>query len=278
MNSSTVAASPSPTPLRRAASAYLPSQQGPTVAKIPHRPSLTQLRQASAGSNGAPAPRLQKIQKPAAPNSPSPESPSPKKAPRAASQSLRDTIAKARAAHRAMSNATGPPASLVSAVAAEVANNDLNGFNFSSEDPFNQAVFGEGGSTKVLKQRIKTARVEGRLNISNLQLNEIPEDVYKMYETTEEDLASNEANDGPKWYESVDLVRFVGADNEIGAISEDLVKHFGGLASIDVCGKRLPTGASFLFSLARIFRGTRNAKADQRGKLDAQQSANGVAT
>ena len=40
---------------------------------------------------------------------------------------------------------------------------------------------------------------------------------------------------------------------------------------------RLPALPSF-FSLGRIFRGTRNVKANQRGKLDAQQSANGVAT
>ncbi|PWW75468.1 L domain-like protein [Tuber magnatum] len=236
LNSPTAVASSSPTPFRRAASAHLPSQQSPTVAKVPNRPSLTKLRQASAGSNGAPTPGLQKNQKPATQYAPGPESPSPKKAPRAASQSLRDTIAKARAAHRAISNATKPPASLVNAVAAEATNNDLNGFNFSSEDPFNQAVFGEGGSAKVLKQRIKTARVEGRLNISNLQLGEIPGDVYEMYETTEEDLASNETNDGPKWYESVDLVRLVGADNEIETIGENLVKQFGGLASIDVRG------------------------------------------
>ncbi|RPA96452.1 L domain-like protein [Choiromyces venosus 120613-1] len=234
LNSPTPTASPSPMPFRRVASTHLPSPQSPTVAKIPNRPSLTQLRQASVGSNGAPTLRAQKTQKPAAPSAPSPESPSPKKAPRAASQSLRDTIAKARAAHRAMSNTTKPPASLVDVVNAEAVNNDLNGFNFSSEDPFNQAIFGEGGSIKVLKQRIKTARVEGRLNISNLQLNEIPGDVYKMYETTDEDLASNDTNDDPKWYESVDLVRFVGADNEIEAISKDLVKHFRGLASIDM--------------------------------------------
>ncbi|KAG0132059.1 hypothetical protein HOY82DRAFT_538973 [Tuber indicum] len=234
LNSPTAVASPSPTPFRRVTSTHLPSQQPPSAAKIPNRPSLTQLRQASAGNNGASAPRSQKNQKPAALNAPSSESLPPKKAPRAASQSLRDTIAKARAAHRAMPTAANLPSSLVGAVTTEAANNDLNGFNFSSEDPFSRTIFGEGGSTKVLKQRIKTARVEGRLNISNLQLSEIPSDVYKMYETTEEGLASNETNDGPKWYESVDLVRFVGADNDVEAISEDLVKQFGGLASIDM--------------------------------------------
>jgi hypothetical protein len=186
---------------------------------------------------------------------PSTESP-PKKAPgshKVASQSLRDTIAKARAAHRALSNAAKP-------LASESVSNDLDGFDFSTDDPFNQAIFGEGGSTKVLKQRIKTARVEGRLNISNLQLSEIPDDVYRMYETTEEDLASTANTNGPKWYESVDLVRLVGADNEIQSFGKELVKQFGGLASIDVRGQRLPAGTSFVLVLVDFSGGSGNTK------------------
>lgn len=112
----------------------------------------------------------------------------------------------------------------------------MDGFNFSTDDPFNQAIFGEGSSQKVMKQRIRTARVEGRLNISNMQLKEIPVEVYKMYETSAADLEAADAEDGPKWYESVDLVRFVGADNEIEEIGQELMEQFGGLTSIDVRG------------------------------------------
>lgn len=87
--------------------------------------------------------------------------------------------------------------------------------------------------------------MEGRLNISNLQLKEIPADVYKMYETTPEELDATDNGDGPKWYESVDLVRFVGADNEIEEIGEDMVKQFGGLSSIDVRRKDPSARTSF---------------------------------
>jgi len=114
--------------------------------------------------------------------------------------------------------------------------NGLDGFDFGTADPFNQSIFGEGGSTKVLLQRIKSARVEGRLNISNMQLKEIPAEVYKMYETTEDDLTATD-EDGPKWYESVDLAKLIGADNEIAEISEELAMQFAGLSVIDVCMK-----------------------------------------
>lgn len=116
------------------------------------------------------------------------------------------------------------------------ASNGLDGFDFGTADPFGQSIFGEGGSTKVLQQRIKSARVEGRLNISNMQLKEIPVEVYKMYETTEDDLADTD-DDGPKWYENVDLAKMIGADNEITEISEELAMQFAGLSVIDVCTK-----------------------------------------
>lgn len=57
-----------------------------------------------------------------------------------------------------------------------------------------------------------------------------------MYETSAADLEAADAEDGPKWYESVDLVRFVGADNEIEEIGQELMEQFGGLTSIDVRG------------------------------------------
>lgn len=64
-----------------------------------------------------------------------------------ASQALRDTIAKARAAHRAnvLANATKPPTPTTS----EPVGNGLDGFNFSTDDSSNQVIFGEGGSESV---------------------------------------------------------------------------------------------------------------------------------
>lgn len=220
--------------MRRSVSSGLPcSPITPIIPKIAPRVGQSGLRQPSLRAKQQKTPEPLRTE--------TPESPTSKKAAanKAASQSLRDTIAKARAANRARADSIA----FATAGHAPSASNDLKGFNFTTDDPFNQAILGEGGSTKVLKQRIKAARVEGRLNISNLQLKEIPDDVYRMYETTPEELEAAAAGDGPKWYESVDLVRFVGADNEIEDISEEMVKQFGGLSSIDVCPPAIISGS-----------------------------------
>ena len=117
------------------------------MSKIPPRPSLSPLRQPSS-SNG-PRP-LTKTRKPAARSKAPPVESPPKKVPGAykvASQALRDTIAKARAAHRAnvLANATKPPTPTTS----EPVGNGLDGFNFSTDDSSNQVIFGEGGSESV---------------------------------------------------------------------------------------------------------------------------------
>lgn len=159
---------------------------------------------------------------------PSPPPSPPKIGHQKASQSLRDTIRQARAAkQRATPVSNGAPATAS-------AGNGLEGFDFGTNDPFNQAILGEGGSAQVLQQRIKSARVEGRLNISNLQLKEIPAAVYRMYETAEEDLAAAD-DSGPKWYESVDLAKLIGADNEIAEVGDELAQQFTALSAIDVC-------------------------------------------
>ncbi|KAF8537873.1 hypothetical protein BDD12DRAFT_844934 [Trichophaea hybrida] len=146
---------------------------------------------------------------------------------RKASQSLRDTIRQARAAKQRVASVSNGESNGIATT------NGLDGFDFGTDDPFNQSILGEGGSTKVLQQRIKSAHVEGRLNISNLELKEIPATVYKMYDTTEELPAADDDN-GPKWYESVDLAKLIGADNEIGEIGEELAQQFGGLSFIDM--------------------------------------------
>ncbi|KAH0615110.1 uncharacterized protein H6S33_000746 [Morchella sextelata] len=230
-------ASQSPTPMRRSISSGLPSPMTPTKLPPP-RTGQSGLRQPSL-KTPRPAPTNTRNKTPEPQRTETPDSPmSRKAAANKASQSLRDTIAKARAAHRARAESIAQ--SITGSVAGSVSDG-LDGFNFSTDDPFNQAIFGEGSSQRVMKQRIRTARVEGRLNISNLQLKEIPVEVYKMYETSVADLEAADAGDGPKWYESVDLVRFVGADNEIEEIGQELVEQFGGLTSIDMHNNMLIT-------------------------------------
>jgi len=129
---------------------------------------------------------------------------------------LRDAIAKARAAKAA---------SLQQGSVGKTGSGDHD--SFDTTDPFN---IGAGGTTE-LQRKIKTARNEGRLNIAMMDLKEIPKQVYEMYDI-KGDMVSED--DGPKWYENVDLVRLIAADNDIQELGEELAQVFGGLTAIDV--------------------------------------------
>ena len=83
------------------------------------------------------------------------------------------------------------------------------------DDPFSQRKF-EDSNRKAMKAQINTARVSGRLNIAAMGLKEIPDEVLKMY-----DLESIGRTDS-SWAESVDLTRFVAADNELETIDDSI--------------------------------------------------------
>jgi hypothetical protein len=135
---------------------------------------------------------------------------------RKSSAALRDQIAKARAAKRAAAQQPSATLDVPPPVEEPIVPSD-DGFDFgmAHNDPFNQKR-GENSSKKVLQQRIGAARTSGRLNIAGLGLKEIPSEVTKMYE-----LGSIGANDG-SWAESVDLTRFVAADNEFEHLDDRL--------------------------------------------------------
>lgn len=136
--------------------------------------------------------------------------------------SLRETIAAAKAAAKKQAMAAGSPA--VAGAAS------LDSFNFDIADPFNTGA-GQSMGASMLKKRIRSARSDGRLNVSNMELKAIPKEVYDMYKAGSDD----EDDDGPKWYESAEMKRIILADNEIEAIEEHFAEVFGGLQSIDVC-------------------------------------------
>ena len=163
---------------------------------------------------------------------------------RKSSLALRDQIAKAKAAKRAAvaksMSPGGPDAPVIPA----------DTFDFGlSDDPFNQHIK-ENGSKGLLRKRLNAARTDGRLNIAAMGFKEIPEDVFKMY-----DLEFLGTKDG-SWAESVDLTRFVAADNELELIGDDVFpdidprestdeeskgNQFGGLETLDLHGNVLTT-------------------------------------
>lgn len=187
---------------------------------------------------------------------------------RKSSSALREQIAKAKAAKRATSRQ--PPRAVVAATMVSgaletpVVPTDPT-FDFGlSDNPFGQKKF-EDSNRRVMQSRTETARTTGRLNISAMGLKGIPDVVLKMY-----DLESIGGNDGA-WAESVDLTRFVAADNEIESIEDaifpdidpsDLVDdddggghQFAGLESLDLHNNSLialPVGLRQLHFLTSL--------------------------
>ncbi|KAJ2973107.1 hypothetical protein NUW58_g9024 [Xylaria curta] len=133
---------------------------------------------------------------------------------RKSSAALRDQIARAKAAKRESSRQVS--GTLTSeALKSPVIPTDST-FDFGlSDDPFGQKKV-EDSNRKVMQSRIAMARVTGRLNIAAMGLKDIPGEVLKMY-----DLESTGRTDGA-WAESVDLTRFVAADNELETMDDSI--------------------------------------------------------
>jgi Leucine-rich repeat (LRR) protein len=170
------------------------------------------------------------------------------------SAALREQIRKAKAERRSMGKQNEGPASDEFAVP---------GFDPNKHaDPFNQ---GPKDNRSVMTRRVDAARREGRLNIAAMGLKEIPEEVLKMY-----DFEFNK-DSTIAWAETVDLARFIAADNEIETISDEAFpdtdpdslgqdddnkgSQFGGIEVLDLHGNVLfdvPLGLRRLQNLTSL--------------------------
>jgi hypothetical protein len=74
----------------------------------------------------------------------------------------------------------------------------------------------------------------GHLNISNLELAEIPDDVYSMYDLSTKTVVVDFSSKSSGWYDSVDLQRFNAGGNEISELDERMVAEFGAIKHFDV--------------------------------------------
>lgn len=171
------------------------------------------------------------------------------------SAALRETIAKAKAARRTMTKDQGSQ-SLV----------DYPKVQPSAADEQNVLFGGVAEVKKILHKRIEIARTTGKLNISALSISEFPKEVNEMYNLERLDSEHGE------WYESVDLVRLIAADNELESLDDwvfpdvstqaasDTEEDFGGntfrgLESLDLHGNRLfrlPEGLRHLDRLKTV--------------------------
>ncbi|KAI9933416.1 hypothetical protein MW887_007889 [Aspergillus wentii] len=155
------------------------------------------------------------------------------------SSALRESIAKAKAARKV---------SRQSSSQAEAGSVDPWD---NIEDPFNQGP--KDPNKGVLRKRLDIGRSSGSLNIAAMSLTEFPKEVMSMYDFDPESTTD--------WYESVDLFKFIAADNEFAELPESAFpdidpnefdpdvdekgNQFGGLEVLDLHGnvlRSLPVG------------------------------------
>ncbi|KKK25155.1 hypothetical protein P175DRAFT_0481329 [Aspergillus ochraceoroseus IBT 24754] len=149
------------------------------------------------------------------------------------SSALRESIAKAKAARKAVAQKDSQPSSFDAWDETIV------------RDPFNQGP--KDPNHGLLRKRLDAGRTSGHLNIAAMSLTTFPGEVLTMY-----DFDPNSTTD---WYESVDLVKFIAADNEFTELPEaafpdmdpneistdddEKGNQFGGLEVLDLHGNLL---------------------------------------
>ncbi|KAL2803223.1 hypothetical protein BJX63DRAFT_437137 [Aspergillus granulosus] len=149
------------------------------------------------------------------------------------SSALRESIAKAKAARKAAAQKGPQTQSLGAWVETDI------------QDPFNQQPKDQNHG--LLRKRLEGGRTSGHLNIAAMSLTTFPDEILKMY-----DFDPSATTD---WYESVDLVKFIAADNDFTELpdaafpdinpdqmdfdSEEKGNQFGGLELLDLHGNLL---------------------------------------
>lgn len=165
------------------------------------------------------------------------------------SLTLRDQIAKAKAAAKKAQTQKTSPGNAMPQGQMKLSVLPAGSFDFGlSDDPFNQSL-DQSGSKGLLRKRVDAARRDGRLNIAAMDLTEIPQEVMNMYDF--------DSMGGGSWAETVDLKRFVAADNRFETLSDEVFSdtdpresmddedskghQFAGLEMLDLHGNVLHT-------------------------------------
>ncbi|KAK5132705.1 hypothetical protein LTR08_008749 [Meristemomyces frigidus] len=128
-----------------------------------------------------------------------------------------------------------------------------------AHDPFNQ---GPKDGKHILRNRIKSAWTDGKLNIAAMELKHFPDEVLHMYN------ASAMEEGKVNWAEVVDLTKLIAADNELDVLDEDIFpdrsadelaaeeegqgSQFGGLETLDLHNNLLRTLPMGLRRLERL--------------------------
>ena len=169
---------------------------------------------------------------------------------------LRQQIAAARAAARTQKTKHDSPQQTDTATFAPFEG------TIDAADPFNQA---PKDGKHILRNRIRSAWTDGKLNIAAMELKHIPDEVLHMYD------ASAMEEGKVNWAEVVDLSKLIAADNELEKLGEDVFpdksaddlaaddegqgSQFGGLETLDLHNnilRMLPIGLRRLERLTTL--------------------------
>ncbi|KAG2183319.1 hypothetical protein INT43_006324 [Umbelopsis isabellina] len=101
-------------------------------------------------------------------------------------------------------------------------------------------VFGQSPPpTNKLETVIKQAKGSGKLNISNRNLEDIPDSVWNMYHVDPNSISVDFSSGSDLWSDQEELTRMIAADNSIKEISERIGEEFGALRHIDFHNNQL---------------------------------------
>ncbi|KAJ3371609.1 Leucine-rich repeat-containing protein 40 [Allomyces arbusculus] len=121
---------------------------------------------------------------------------------------------------------------------------------FFGTDDGDDVTHGTPLAPKVLQRLLRSARQDGRLNLSNKAIKgPIPDAVWHIYDPPETAHASIDTQDA--WWEAVDLTRLIAADNEITTIDEQ-IGQFGGLEVVDIHNNKVQSLPSSMNGLTNI--------------------------
>ncbi|KAI9302189.1 hypothetical protein BJ944DRAFT_270305 [Cunninghamella echinulata] len=124
--------------------------------------------------------------------------------------------------------------------------------NDSSNNHFDSSHTSPNKGLANLKGVIQKAKSTGKINISNRELDHIPEQIVTMYHVDPNSIVIDFNSSGDAWYDAVELSKFVASDNKIKVVDDRLGKEFGALTILDFRNNLLQSLPSTLTLLKQL--------------------------
>ncbi|KAI9497681.1 hypothetical protein BDB00DRAFT_586569 [Zychaea mexicana] len=109
-------------------------------------------------------------------------------------------------------------------------------YSYDDSDPFGMQ--NDKASLK-LQTVIHQAKSSGKLNLSNRNLDRVPDEVWSMYHVDPNKIVVDFSSTDDAWYDSTELNKLIAADNAITEIDERIGQEFGALTLVDFRNNKL---------------------------------------